>query len=89
MEPYIKPGIYQHFKGRKYRVIGTCHHTETNEHLVIYQALYGERAMFVRPAYNFDSWVDDRVDYYGPRFVYLGRNRAVCAIRKLLRIFKK
>lgn len=89
MEPLIKPGIYLHYKGRKYRVIGTAHHTETNEHVVVYQALYGERELWVRPSYSFDTWVTDRVDYYGPRFVYLGRNHITCAIRKLIRMFKK
>ena len=36
----IQPGIYQHYKGPKYEVLGTAIHTETREVLVIYKALY-------------------------------------------------
>jgi hypothetical protein len=43
------PGLYRHFKGREYRVIGLARHSETLEPLVVYQALYGERGIWVRP----------------------------------------
>ena len=50
----IIPGIYQHYKGRKYNVIGIGHHSESLEELVIYQALYessdfGKDTLWVRP----------------------------------------
>lgn len=45
----LKPGRYRHFKGREYRVIGVAKHSETLEDLVVYQPLYGEGGLWVRP----------------------------------------
>ena len=42
-------GRYRHYKGQFYQVIGVARHTETEEELVVYQALYGERGLWVRP----------------------------------------
>lgn len=46
-------GRYRHYKGNEYRVIGVARHTETEEPVVVYQALYGERGLWVRPAAMF------------------------------------
>lgn len=46
----VKPGVYRHYKGKFYLVIGTGVHTQTLEPVVIYQALYGHKEMWVRPA---------------------------------------
>ena len=51
----IKPGIYRHFKGNLYRVIGMATHSETQEKLVVYIPQYGEKKMWVRPLDNFLS----------------------------------
>ena len=43
------PGLYQHYKGQHYQVLGMARHSETEEWLVVYQALYGERGFWLRP----------------------------------------
>ena len=49
----IQPGRYRHFKGNAYEVIGIARHSETEEPMVVYRALYGEGGLWVRPA---DMW---------------------------------
>lgn len=51
--PELPPGLYRHYKGKHYLVLGMAHHSETCEALVVYQALYGERGLWVRPAAMF------------------------------------
>ena len=51
-------GKYRHFEGGEYRVLAIAKHTETDEKLVIYQALYGEGGIFARPYAMFASKVD-------------------------------
>lgn len=41
--------LYQHYKGLRYHVIALARHSETLEELVVYQALYGEKGIWVRP----------------------------------------
>lgn len=53
----VTPGIYKHFKGNLYEVIGTATHSETQEQQVVYRQLYGERNLWVRPLSMFDSTV--------------------------------
>ncbi|MFI5358182.1 MAG: DUF1653 domain-containing protein [Opitutales bacterium] len=48
-----RPGLYRHYKGNSYRVLGLARHSETLEPLVVYQALYGEHGLWVRPAAMF------------------------------------
>lgn len=47
------PGLYQHYKGGQYRVVGLARHSETLEPLVVYEALYGTGGLWVRPAAMF------------------------------------
>ena len=46
----INPGRWRHFKGGEYEVICVAHHSETEEEMVVYRALYGDGGMWVRPA---------------------------------------
>ena len=48
--PDIRPGIYRHFKGGLYQVVGVATNSETGEYMVVYRALYGEGGLWVRPA---------------------------------------
>ena len=66
----IKPGIYQHFKGNRYRVLYAARHSETLEPMVVYQALYGDGGLWVRPAAMWNEQVS-RDDYSGPRFIFV------------------
>lgn len=51
----LLPGIYRHFKGQLYEVLGTVRHSESLEELILYKALYKNRtsALWVRPAEMF------------------------------------
>ena len=51
--PTIKPGIYEHYKGKRYQVYGVCRHSETEEILVVYRTLYGDHDLWVRPYHMF------------------------------------
>ena len=64
----IQPGIYRHFKGNRYEVIGLANHSETMEPMVVYRALYGEGGLWVRPASMWNEIVD-KPEYHCPRFV--------------------
>lgn len=59
----IKKGIYRHFKGNMYEVVGMALHSETVEEMVIYKALYGEGKTWVRPS----SMWDEEVEFEGKK----------------------
>jgi len=64
-------GIYRHYKGNHYEVLGEVTHSETLERLVLYKALYGEYDLWVRPKAMFMETVivDGREK---KRFAYVG-----------------
>ena len=67
----LKPGIYRHFKGNRYRLLYTAKHSETLEEMVVYQALYGEGGYWVRPAAMWTELVTREGKTF-PRFTYEG-----------------
>lgn len=76
----MKLGRYRHYKGKEYEVLRVVMHTETNEKLVLYRALYeipalreeyGDDPWFVRPFAMFNETVE--IDGQTmPRFEYIG-----------------
>ena len=66
-----RPGRYRHFKGNEYQLLYVARNWETLEPMVVYQALYGERGIWVRPAAMWNEIVE-RDGYQGPRFTYIG-----------------
>lgn len=54
----VEPGRYRHYKGNYYEVVGIARHSETDESLVVYRPLYGERGLWVRPLAMFEETVN-------------------------------
>lgn len=67
----IKPGRYRHFKGKEYEVLGVARHSETEEELVVYRALYGDFGLWVRPVSMWNETVE-RDGKTFRRFAYIG-----------------
>ena len=65
----LKPGKYAHFKGNQYELIGTATHSETLEEMVLYRALTGDGALWVRPRAMWDELVE-RDGRYIKRFTH-------------------
>lgn len=66
----IKLGKYRHFKGGEYEVLGVALHSETQEEMVVYRALYGEGKIWVRPAAMWDDFVERDGNRY-KRFTFV------------------
>ena len=71
MSETIKPGRYRHFKGKEYEVLGVARHSETEEELVVYRALYGDFGLWVRPVSMWNETVE-RDGKTFRRFTYIG-----------------
>ncbi len=68
MEDIKIGGRYRHFKGKEYRVLGVAKHSETLEEFVVYQELYDDGGLWIRPKSMFVEVVE-RDGYKGPRFI--------------------
>ena len=65
----MKKGVYEHYKGKRYRLLGVATHSETLEKMIVYEALY-EGGVWVRP---YEMW-DEKVLVNGefvPRFKFI------------------
>ena len=67
----IKRGKYRHFKGNEYEVLYLAKHSETQEDLVVYKALYGDGEVWVRPAKMWNETVEREGKTF-PRFTFIG-----------------
>lgn len=67
----IKTGRYRHFKGNEYRVLYLAKHSETLEDMIVYQALYGEMGIWVRPSAMWNETIEKDGKIY-KRFEYIG-----------------
>jgi hypothetical protein len=74
INPLLQPGYYQHYKGAFYQVIDCARHSETDEWLVIYRALYGDFGLWVRPLDMFTETVAI-AGKPQPRFQYIGQTK--------------
>ena len=67
----IKPGRYRHCQGKEYEGLGVARHSETEEELVVYRALYGDFGLWVRPVSMWNETVE-RDGKTFRRFTYIG-----------------
>ncbi len=63
-----QPGLYRHYKGQNYEVVGCARHSETGEWLVVYRPCYGDQALWVRPLEMFVEAVSLATGENVPRF---------------------
>ena len=75
----MRTGIYKHYKGGYYQVLGIGEHTETGERMVVYIALTGIHLpgprMRIRPLVGPEGWNTPVIDVLSnvmERFVYVG-----------------
>lgn len=68
----MKKGIYSHFKGGMYEVLGIAIHSETEEEMVIYRSLKNN-SLWVRPKKMWEEKIEREGKIY-QRFIYIGDN---------------
>lgn len=71
---YPATGLYRHYKGQLYQLLAVAKHSETQEVLAVYQCLYGEYQVWVRPLQMFLERVELENGLSIPRFEFIQRN---------------
>jgi len=54
----LKLGVYEHYKGKRYRVLCVAKHSETLEDMVVYEKCQGDFGVWVRPLDMFTEEVE-------------------------------
>jgi hypothetical protein len=68
----LLPGIYEHYKGKRYELICVGRNSETSEYAAVYQEMEGEMRVWTRPLKMFLEEVETESGKM-PRFRYLGK----------------
>lgn len=66
----MQSGLYQHYNGQHYQVLGICRHSETLEEMVVYRGLYGDYGLWVRPKAMFEEIITHE-EKKRPRFQFV------------------
>jgi cyclomaltodextrinase len=76
MSDLIPLGLYRHYKGKDYSVLGFAKDSETGQLMVLYVPLYGEGGYWVRPLSMFTEEVENEGKFI-PRFTFIGNSEGV------------
>lgn len=77
----MQPRYFRHFKGNYYKILHIAYHSETSEPMVVYQALYGECKIWVRPKKMFFEEIE-REGKLIKRFEEVEESEALASIKK-------
>ncbi len=72
----VNKGLYRHFKGNYYLVVDVAKDSETQQDMVVYRALYGDKKLWIRP-YEMFNEVIEREGVKHKRFAYCDEQRLV------------
>ncbi|MBP7189695.1 MAG: DUF1653 domain-containing protein [Rickettsiaceae bacterium] len=71
----MKLGIYEHYSGKRYQVIGVARNSETHQEFVVYQTLYDDFGLWLRPVEIFSETLEIK-GVPVPRFKFISNGVA-------------